>query len=119
MPDPAIAHLFGEIKTTVVGIATKDGTAIASFADAQLERLAKHAVLLKKAALAGAFEDVADAEHFADELVVMTRDFVLALGGLALVTIEKIWNAVVKIVWGAINTAMGALGPLPLPQFNP
>jgi hypothetical protein len=49
----------------------------------------------------------------------MTRDFVLAFGGLALVTIEKIWNAVVKIVWGAINTAMGALGPLPLPQFNP
>ena len=47
MLQPVTADLFDQIKTAVLGIAAQDGAAIVSFADSQLERLAKHAILIK------------------------------------------------------------------------
>ncbi|HZP20478.1 MAG TPA: hypothetical protein VFB16_09740 [Bauldia sp.] len=116
-PLEPLSSLFGDLETAVTKILKQNGGMITSFARAQLQRLAKHAELMKKAALAGAFESLDDAAHFAKSLEEMAQDFIRALGALILVTLEKVWNAIVKIVWGAINGALGALGPLPLPHF--
>ena len=37
----------------------------------------------------------------------MVRSFVNTLAGLLAVTIEKTWNAIVEVIWGAINKATG------------
>jgi hypothetical protein len=37
----------------------------------------------------------------------MAQNFVNTLQGLAKVTIEKVWNAMVGVLWGAIGTATG------------
>lgn len=50
-------------------------------------------------------EDLRD--FFLDSLKEMAKNFAKTLAGLAAVTIEKVWNAVVGVLLGAIQTATG------------
>jgi hypothetical protein len=42
-----------------------------------------------------------------DSLEDMALNFAKTLRGLLMVTIEKVWNAIVGVLWGAISTATG------------
>jgi hypothetical protein len=43
----------------------------------------------------------------------MARSFANTLAGLITVMIEQVWNAMVKVIWQAINTATGLALKIP------
>jgi hypothetical protein len=52
-------------------------------------------------------------EFFLDGLQEMARNFVATLRGLVEITIEKVWNAVVDVLWKAIRAGTGLALPGP------
>ena len=44
----------------------------------------------------------------------MTLSFVKTLRGLLMVTIEKVWNAIVGVLWDAISKAANIVLPVPV-----
>ena len=46
-------------------------------------------------------------DFFLDSLEEMVRSFVNTLAGLVTVMIEETWNAIVGVIWAAINKATG------------
>ena len=46
-------------------------------------------------------------DFFLDSLEEMTRNFTNTLRGLMMVTIEKVWNAVIGVLWKAIEGVTG------------
>jgi hypothetical protein len=49
-------------------------------------------------------------------LILPPFNFAKTLRGLLMVTIEKVWNAIVGVIWKAIETATGIA--LPIPDIN-
>jgi hypothetical protein len=54
-------------------------------------------------------------DFFLDQLIELAHNFVNTLIGLIISTVEKLWNAIVVVLWGAISKATG----IQLPAFNP
>ncbi len=107
--------LMNSIKDAAAGILKKDVTQIKGFSQTQLLMLAQQAEGIAAMDLAGVFDGNDELRsHFVSQLEAMTRNFVRVLEGLALVTAEKLWNAVVKTVWDAIGAATGMALPLPV-----
>jgi hypothetical protein len=113
MAVPSVTELFDAARDAISGIVSADAASIAGFSETQLNHLARHGVLLAKAAAAGAFADEADQEEFLNGYADMVRNFVRALVGLIALTIERIWNALVDIFWGTIERAVGFALPRP------
>ena len=114
---PSVQNVAAAIAKKVTDIAQAEGTTILDFADRQRQRLAQHAVLLANLGAAGGLSDPDDRKEFLEGLEEMVKDFLLALKGLALVAIEKIWNGVVDVVWGILDKAAGLTLPRP-PAFQ-
>lgn len=113
--DIDIAKLVADIFAAIKGVAKKGFDTISGHVDAQVRRLARRTSFLTQLRAAGELSD----DDFEDELQ-RARDLVKSIGmtvaALAAVTLEKAWNAIVKVVWGAINGVLGAsFGLLPLP----
>jgi hypothetical protein len=51
-------------------------------------------------------------DFFLENLKNMTRNFVKTLRDLIVVEIEKVWNAIVDVLWKAIETATGIALPI-------
>lgn len=81
---------------------------IQGFSQRQLKGLAEHSVLIGKG-LANKQLSKQDAKDEFDRLKNLTKNFVNTLVGLLAVTIEKIWNAMVKILSGVINAIAGVI----------
>lgn len=108
-------QLIGSITSTGTNILQKDLTEIGGFAEEQLTAIAQQAKDIEEATLAGDFAgNPALRDHFVNTLADLTRTFVKTLEGLAAITAEKLWNAIVKVVWNAIGSATGAALPLPV-----
>ena len=104
---------MNNIKTAAAGILQKDISTISGFSQAQLRALAKQAAWIAEATAKNELNEEERA-FFLRNLADMARNFVKVLQGLAAITIEKLWNAVVDVLWGAIRGAAGSI-PLPLP----
>ena len=52
-------------------------------------------------------------EFFLDSLEDMALSFAKTLRGLLTVTIEKVWNAIVGVLWNAISKAVNLTLPVP------
>lgn len=95
---------------------------IAGFAQRQAEMLAKHAKLIADQRIDGVLRD--DDEYYRfwlDGLERDTLDLARNIAMLSILTIEKAWNAVAGVLWGAMRTiltAAGLPGPL-LPAAPP
>jgi hypothetical protein len=109
-----INQLMNEITSTASGILNKDITVVNGFSDRQLKGLAAQTVLLA-AGIASGQVDESSRDFFLDQLKESARNFVNTLVGLALVTIEKLWNAIVSVLWKTISAATG----IQLPSVNP
>jgi hypothetical protein len=107
--------LINSITQAATGILKKDVTQMSGFSKSQLEKLAAQAQGIAEMQLAGAFDgNDALRDHFVGQLEDMTRNFVKVMQGLAMITAEKLFNAVVDTIWKAIGTATGVALPFPV-----
>src|SRR4051794_22597448 len=109
-----IDQLIADIKNTVSDILKKDIKAVNGFSERQLSGLAHQASLIASGIANGEITD-ATRDFFLDQLVQLAHNFVNTLIGLVIATIERLWNAVVAIIWQAISRVIG----FELPAFHP
>ena len=107
-----IIHDIQKAATTIIG---KDLTTIEGFSRDQLLRIEKLGIKLAAMIAAGEFKDDPEGQQdFLGILEDLITNFANTLKGLSIITIEKVWNAAVKIVWGALDKATGLALPRPV-----
>jgi|SRR5690242_1821586 len=109
-----IDQLIQDIKTSTSDILGKDVTTIRGFSSRQLNGLANQSALIASGISSGQITPD-NRDFFLDQLVELAHNFVNTLVGLLMATIERLWNAVVSIIWSTISKATG----VQLPAFNP
>jgi hypothetical protein len=109
-----VEQLVTDIKGAVNAIINKDIVAVKGFSDRQLKAIVVQAKLVAEGIATGEITEETR-EFFLDGIENMTDNFLATLKGLFQVTVEKLWNAVVGVVWGAINSAIGVTTGLVLP----
>lgn len=110
-----------DIISALKGAVGKGWTAISGFAETQAKMMANQAAMIAQSRISGSLKDDDEMfEFFTDQLKDHATNFARSVATLTLLTIEQAWNAVVKVVWGAINGALSSvrLAGIPLPTFN-
>lgn len=101
-----IEQLITDMKNAISQVINQDVSVLRGFSERQLKALAKQGELIAVGVASGDIEeDLRD--FFLDSLEDMALNFAKTLRGLLMVTIEKIWNAIVGVLWGAIGAATG------------
>lgn len=107
-----VGQLVNDIKTAANGVLSADIAAVKGFSERQLQAIALQThVVATGIATKNISEELQD--FFLDGLKDMVTSFTRTLKGLIAVTIEKIWNAVVGVIWKAISDAAGIILPVP------
>lgn len=106
-----VEQLLADIKGVATQILKKDITTVRGFSDRQIKAIAQQASYVAAGIAAGEItEETRD--FFLDGIEDMAKNFVKTLRGLTTVTIEKIWNGVVGVIWKAIGAATGIELPI-------
>ena len=108
-------QLIADMKTSATAILGKDVSTIRGFSERQLEAIAKQAEFVTVGIVTKQITPETQ-DFFLDSLEDMVLSFVKTLRGLVLVTVEKVWNAVVGVIWKAISDV--AKINLPVPVLN-
>ncbi len=105
-----VGTLKGELKDSF-------GT-IKMFAEEQAERLARFALVIAEERAFGTLKkNNTMFKRFTKRLEEQTEAFARHLVMLTVLTLEKAWNAIVGVVWGAINSIIANTGlPIELPD---
>ncbi len=106
---PSLVSSIARLASAELG---RDVTTIEGFARDQVEGLARQAKLIAAAIASGHLSPSETADALTD-LQTTAEDFAATLVGLALVDVEKVWNAAVGALWSAIGTAAGIVLPGP------
>ena len=101
-----IPTLIKDIKDVATKILKKDVSTLRGFSERQVTAIAQHAVLIQKGIIT---KDITEEtlDFFLDGIEDMALNFVSTLRGLIAVTIEKVWNGIVKVIWEAIEKTTG------------
>lgn len=99
-------QLMTDMKNAASQVINQDVSVLRGFSERQLKALAKQAELIAKGVVSGDIDDDLR-DFFLDSLEDMALNFAKTLRGLLMVTIEKVWNALVGVLWEAISTATG------------
>lgn len=100
-----VTTIITDIKDIASGILAKDISTIRGFSERQVEAIAKQTVLIQKGVASGDIdEDLL--EFFLDGLEAMALNFVNTLKGILMVTLEKLWNALVKFLYKAVGAVV-------------
>jgi hypothetical protein len=110
-----VPQLVNDIKNAASQVLNKDVTTLRGFSDRQVKAIAQQAAFVEAGILTGGITDETR-DFFLDSLEDMALNFVKTLRGLMMVTIEKVWNAVIGVIWKAIEKATGIT--LPTPDIN-
>lgn len=105
-----IATLVKDMKDAATQILKKDVTTYRGFSERQIKAIAQQAELVAKGIKSGDITEETQ-EFFLDGLEDMALNFAKTLRGLLMVTIEKVWNAIVGVIWKAIEGATGLILP--------
>ena len=98
--------------------AKDDWAVIESYVRTQADLMAKQAAAIANGVAHGALKDDPDfLKTSSEDLAKETKAFAQEIVALAIVAFEKVWNATVKVLWGAINKVLASagLGALALP----
>ena len=107
-----VDQLLANLKTVATGIIQQDVTTIEGYSERQLAAMAQQAKWIAAASLTGELSsDMRD--FFLNTLKDSAVNFANTLKGLVVITVEKVWNALVGALWTAIGNAIGI--PLALP----
>ncbi len=101
-----VNQLVNRIKLAASEVLGKDISTLRGFSERQATALAKQTALLANGIASGDIEDDLR-DFFLDSLEDMALNFANTLRGLMMVTIEKVWNAIVVVLWQAIESATG------------
>lgn len=99
-------QVVADIKTAATGILNADVETFRGFSERQVQAIAQQTALVATGIAAGQIT-AATREFFLDNLEDMALSFAKTLRGLLMVTIEKVWNAVVAVIWKAISSVTG------------
>ncbi|WP_444921648.1 hypothetical protein ACJJID_04370 [Microbulbifer sp. CnH-101-G] len=101
-----VTQLISDIKDAASTVIEHDVTEIRGFSDRQLSALALQAKMIAKAIAEGEIDDDLR-DYFLDSIEDMALNFAKTLRGLLAITIEKVWNAVVRVIWNALEACTG------------
>lgn len=77
----------------------------------QARMMSHQAAFLAEASITGALQhEPVLKQLLADQLADSLRGLARDVAALTILTAEKVWNAAVKVLWGAINTALSGAG---------
>ena len=94
--------LLTEIKTASSEILNKDLTKVRGFSKRQLKAIGIQGLLIKEGVAKGEITGELQ-KFFEDSLKNMVTNFVNTLKGITAVILEKVWNAIVEILWKTIG----------------
>ncbi len=100
--DKNVATIISEIKTIASGILEKDIGTVRGFSERQVEAIAKQTAIIQQGIASGAIDEELR-EFFLDGLEAMALNFVNTLKGILMVTLEKLWNAIVGFLYKAVG----------------
>ncbi len=106
-----IGQLATALEAAASGVVTKDVSQLTGFSRDQLTAIA-HQSALVAAGIADGSITPALRTYFIDSIVEMTKSFANSLAGLIDVSVEEVWNAMVKVIWAAIEAATGVALPV-------
>lgn len=101
-----ISSLIQQMQSAASQVANKDISVLQGFSDRQIKAIAQQAALVSAGIASGQITEETQS-FFLDSLKTMAQSFANTLQGLTAVTIEKVWNAMVGVIWSAIGTATG------------
>ena len=107
-----ISALISGMKDAASQVLGTDITTLRGFSDGQIKAIALQARLVASGIANGEITEETR-EFFLDGLEDMALNFVKTLRGLLMVTVEKVWNAVVGVIWKTIESATGITLPSP------
>ena len=105
-----VSKLVDDIKAAASEVLEKDVTMLRGFSERQVKAIAQQTKLVTAGIASGQITDETR-EFFLDSLEDMALNFAKTLRGLLMVTVEKVWNAVVAVIWKTISTATGLALP--------
>lgn len=105
-----IPTLINNLKEAATQILQKDVATLRGFSERQIKAIAQQAKFVSLGIASGEITDETQ-DFFLDSLEDMALNFAKTLRGLLMVTIEKVWNAIVGIIWKAIEGATGLVLP--------
>ncbi len=100
-----VTNIISEIKDIASGILEKDISAVRGFSERQVEAIAKQTVLIQNGVKNGDIDEDLR-EFFLDGLEAMALNFVNTLKGILMVTLEKLWNALVNFLYKAVGVVI-------------
>jgi hypothetical protein len=117
-----VDKLASELVDTLRGKALDGWDRISSFVTKQSKAIATQAAWITESRISGVLKSDDELfDFFVGQLKDSVESMAHAVAVLTVLTIEETWNAVVGIVWGAINTALtgAGLGFLRIPPVPP
>ena len=108
-----IPQLIEEMQIAASDVLNKDVTSLRGFSQRQLKAIAQQAEIVATGIATGGITEETR-EFFLDGLEDMVLSFVNTLRGLLTITIEKVWNAVVGVLWKAISAVTNIALPEPI-----
>lgn len=100
-----VTNIINEIKDIASGILEKDISAVRGFSERQVEAIAKQTVIIQEGIANGDIDEDLR-EFFLDGLEAMALNFVNTLKGILMVTLEKLWNALVNFLYKAVGVVV-------------
>ncbi|WP_410004299.1 hypothetical protein [Aequorivita nionensis] len=97
-----VTTIITDIKNIASDILEKDVSVVRGFSERQVEAIAKQTVLIQKGVESGDIDEDLR-EFFLDGLEAMALNFVNTLKGILMVTLEKLWNALVNFLYKAVG----------------
>ncbi len=98
--------LTQELEQTITTTVAEDANTLKGFSQSQLRTFAEQAEYLAKGIVKGEFDEAMQ-QAAKDHLSRSVQNFVHTLVSLTLVTMEKLYNALVKVLWQAIGKVTG------------
>ncbi|MRT16440.1 hypothetical protein F3C99_05665 [Vitellibacter sp. q18] len=100
-----VANLITGIKEIASNILEKDISTVRGFSERQVEAIAKQTAIIQQGIANGDIDEDLR-EFFLDGLEAMALNFVNTLKGILMVTLEKLWNALVDFLYKAVGVAL-------------
>lgn len=109
----SLEALITDMKIAASGVLKTDVATLRGFSERQLKAIAQQTSLVATGIASKQITRETE-QFFLDSLEDMALSFVKTLRGLLMVTVEKVWNAIVGILWNAISKATKVVLPLPV-----
>ena len=99
-----VMQLVNEMKAATSTVLKSDVSILRGFSERQLQAIAQQTSFVAEGIASGQITSETR-EFFLDGLEDMALNFAKTLRGLLMVTVERVWNALVGVLWNAISAA--------------